>query len=491
MQLAALLRNDRKAGLGAAMTLALGLLAGSLGCGGSSNNETVVLPPGGEAIGELVCAIASSVPGDVVVQGTVIEVTFRLTDVNQRLVGQYLSVSFEAQGGHVPDPPDVTDENGEVTVFLVTDPDYVGEAFLRLIQPENDLRCDVTFRLVQQACVVTAEIQDDLGGTLDVGCGSSVMMTRDMSRNIIWTVTRPHHVTGALEPVAGAYLLVSTSGQPAGQLEIGPTDANGMITIEVSETGDVALHPTQVGPLVVTAEVIIADANMDGLEDALPCNSCSAEFEISDPPCDNDGTMVAVAYPYMSVLRPGEIADLSLTLTRGGNPIANADLLVSAQNGSLNGSALPVTISTDASGNASIAYEPFVGFGGTIADPAVDVVTFEAAASAGLQCVLTGEVNVATCGLGLAFAPAAQQGVISVVTATVTNVDTATTDGRMVSLDALGGTLLPPTGTTGPLAVADFTINVQPGDTTQGTIAMSFIDGYPCETVTATFDVLP
>ena len=495
MQLTGLLRNDRRVGLVAALALSAGLIAGSLGCGGSSNDDTIVLPPGGVAIGELICSIASSVPGDVVVQGEVITVTFRITDVNQRLVGQFLPVSWEIQGGFLPDAPTETDENGEVTVQFVTDVDYIGNAFVRMIQPESDLRCDFTFRLVQAACTLTAEIQDELGATLAAGCGASVEMTRDVSRTIVWTVTRPNPETGVTEPVVGASLLVRTSGQatvPA-EFEIGPTDVDGRVELEVSESGGVMLHPSQVGTLTVTAEVIIPLITMDGetFPTALACNVCAVQFNVSDPVCDNDGATVMVSYPYMDVLRPGEFATLSFTLTRDGVPIAGEELLVSSENGTINGSALPVLILTDGAGLASVVYQPFTGFGGTLADPEVDVVTFEAQ-SASLDCTLTGEVNVATCGLSLDFVPAPEQGEVSAVTLTVTNVDTATTDGRTVSLDQSGGTLTPPNEVIGELAAATYMIEYHSGvGQLEGSISLSFIDGYPCDTVTEFFAIAP
>jgi len=494
MQLTGLLRNDRRAGFMAALALSAGLIAGSLGCGGSSNgSDGIILPPGGVAIGELICSIASSVPGDVVVQGEVITVTFRITDVNQRLVGQFLPVSWEIQGGYLPDPPTETDENGEVTVLFVTDTEYIGNAFVRMIQPESDLRCDFTFRLVQAACTLTAEIQDEFGVTLAAGCGATIEATRDMSRQVVWTVTRPNPETGVIEPVEGVFLSVRLSGLGTAELEVGPTDANGMITLAASDVGDIEFHPTQVGTLLVTAEVIIPEIDMGGVmyPIALECNRCTVAFILSDPPGIHDAATVMVSYPYMDVLRPTEVATVSLTLTRNGVPIANEELQVSSEHGTINGSALPVTVVTDASGTVSVMYEPFVGFGGTLADPEIDIVTFEAACALP-SCTWAGAVNVATCGLSLGFVPAPEQGELSAVTLTVTNVDTTTTDGRTISLDQSGGTLTPPNEVIGVLAGATYMIEYHSGvGQLEGSISLSFIDGYPCNTVTEFFAIAP
>lgn len=498
MQVAGLRRDGRRARFTTVAALAASLILGSLGCGGSGNNEEIVLPPGGIAIGEIICNITSSIPGDTVVQGEVVTVTFRLTDANQRLVGEFLPISFETMGGHVPNPPDVTDEEGSATVTFVTDPEHLGEAFVRLIQPDYDLRCDITFRIVQAACTLSSVVLDDMGAEIGgtAGCGvASVDMTRDMTRTIVFTVTRPDPVTTLVEPVADAHLLVRTSGQVPASFEVGPTDANGRVSVEISETGDVQPHPEQVGTLTVSATVVAQDSNGDGLEDSLPCNECSASFDISNPPCDQDGGTVDVAYfeadgdpRAMDVLRPGEYAELTVTITHDGMPVQDEPVVVEADNGAINGSAVPVTVYTDAAGQATVRYEAFKGFGGSGMDPAHDTVTFTTESPT--DCSQTGTVAVATCGLDLDFDSPPTQGQPVDVTVEVLHVDPATADGRMVSLNATGGTLSPPAQTSGPLMGTTRQITYTPGaSATEGSISLSFTDGYPCNSTTARFDI--
>lgn len=501
MQAAALHHHARRTRLAVVLTLAGALVAGALGCGGSSNNSTVVLPPGGFPIGELQCQIVSLIPGDTVVQGEVLHLSFRLTDENQRLVGAFLPVSFEVQGGFIPNPPDVTDADGRVSILFVTDVDHLGHAFVRLIQPDYDLRCDVTFRLVRPACVLDAQVLDEAMAPVAgfTGCGSAaVEMTRDEERIIVFRVRRPNPLTGTLEPVVGGTLLVRTQGQAPLSLEFGPTDAEGRFVVRVAEGGDIEPHPSQVGTLVVGADLVDPDENGDGLADGLPCESCAVSLAISDPPCDQDGAMVDVDYfeadgdpRAMDVLRPGEHAVLSLQLTRDGVPIEGEDLLVQAGNGSLDGSALPITVTTDVDGRAMVTYRPHPGFGGTMADPAIDTVSFEAMSSA-IECSLSGEVAVVTCGLELTFAAPPTRGVPVDVQVTVTQVDPDTTDGRNVVLSATGGSLSPPAQTSGPLAGTSRMITYTPGATaSMGSISLSFLDAYPCDTTTESFGIAP
>ena len=496
----ATLRNDaRRPRFAAVAALASGLVLGSLGCGGSGNNEQVILPPGGIAIGEILCNITSSIPGDTLIQGEVVTVTFSLRDANQRVVGQFLPISFEVMGGWVPNPPDLTDENGSVTVDFVTDPEHLGAAFVRLIQPDYDLRCDITFRLVQRACTLTSVVLDGMnnpiGGTS--GCGvAEVAMERDMTRTIVFTVTRPDSVTEIVAPVQGAYLLIRTNGQVPATFEVGPTDANGEVEVVVAQGGDVEPHPESESLLTVSATVLIADSNGDGLPDALECNDCSASFDIMDPPCDQNGGTVTVDYfeadgdpRAMDVLRPGEYAMLSFQITVDGVPLADEEVFVQAENGALNGSGVPITVWTDMNGEAAVMYQAYKGFGGTLMDPAYDTITFEAASSP-VDCKLSGEVAVATCGLDLSFAAPPTQGVPVDVTVEVLYVDPDTADGRMVALSGNGGTLSPPADLSGPLMGTMRDLVFTPGaSATEGLIALSFLDGYPCNTSSASFDI--
>ena len=164
---------------------------------------------------------------------------------------------------------------------------------------------------------------------------------------------------------------------------------------------------------------------------------------------------------------------------------------VRAGNGSLNGSALPIIVTTDAMGQAVVRYEPLPGYGGTMAAPAMDDIVFEAA-SLSLDCTITSQVAVATCGLELDFAAPPTQGVSVDVEVRVLYVDPATADGQTVALSATSGTLSPPAQTIGPLTGTTRQITYTPTATaTGGSISLSFVDGYPCNTMTATFDVAP
>jgi hypothetical protein len=270
----------------AASALGAGLLVvAALGCGGSSNDQRVVLPPGGVPVGELLCRLASVRPGDAVVQGDLVVVTFRIEDANGDSVpGAFLPVSYEVLGGAIDDPPDMTDANGEATVSFRVFPDSLGLGLVRMIQPDNDLRCDVTFRIVQAACTVSAVVLDELGVVIGgtEGCGGAALPTEPgQARSIVFTITRPDPLSGDPAPVAGATLLISVIGQGIDPVELGPSDESGRITVVLSDDGHLRPRPAEVGELTVVAEVIIGDSNADDIPDSLPCLTCEKTFDIA------------------------------------------------------------------------------------------------------------------------------------------------------------------------------------------------------------------
>jgi len=76
---------------------------------------------------------------------------------------------------------------------------------------------------------------------------------------------------------------------------VGPTDANGEATLVAVP------FPTGEGLVTVVAEVVPPDLTgpdgiPDGVPDQLPCNTCTVQFQIINPICDDDGAILAVTY---------------------------------------------------------------------------------------------------------------------------------------------------------------------------------------------------
>jgi hypothetical protein len=477
-----------------------------LGCGSSGNDDDVLLPGGGVAIGNLVCSVFQLPAGNAVVQGGTLEIQFTLTDVNYRLPGADLPISFEVGGGSLPDPPDRTNASGQATVVFVADPDFMGAAFVRLIQPDRRLRCDVSFSVYEPACTLTAQVLDGTGTVIEAfdACGSvETDVERPNVRRVVYEVRRPEVLTGFPLPAAGAFIRLTGLRMNFDQMVIGPTNAQGRI--EAGDTDGDGAVDTPIAPLdmgvgisTVTAEVIIPDANGDGIPDGLACNTCAVSWSIVDPTCDLDASVLPVQVfdaggtPKAEPVRPGESATVTAVFEVDGVPQAGVDVLAFAGNGRIDGSGLPVEATTDATGSVTFTYTPNIGFSGT------DVITIEPVEN--LTCVYTAEVDVVTCDFTLAFFPdPVRSGQLSTVTMTLpaSAADPATADGESIALSATGG-FLPGTPPSIEMLAPDGLGNVQVtfdyvaslGFVGTGSVTASFVSGYPCLSVTEEFPVM-
>jgi hypothetical protein len=119
--------SPRRMALAATAAAAL-LSLGLAGCGGSGDHRAVVLPPGGVAVGNVVCSSSAEPPTNAVAQGQAINLRFTLTDVNIHLPIS-APISFDVVGGTVLNPPTSTDANGVALVtFLASDPTLSGSS---------------------------------------------------------------------------------------------------------------------------------------------------------------------------------------------------------------------------------------------------------------------------------------------------------------------------------------------------------------------------
>lgn len=477
----------------------MSLLATLLGCGGSSNNTNVVLPPGGVAIGNLTCTGTAEPPTNSVVHGQAIIVRFTLTDANVALEGANLPVSFDVIGGSLLDPPTHTDATGLIIVtFVADDPTFVGAGRVRLIGPDARLDCDVAFTVSFPAPTLRAET---LNGAMAVvtpldACGTTEFdVERHQVRHIRYTVTRPNPDTNVQEPVAGAFVRLTATGLTWSEMVIGPTDAMGRVTQIITP------FPTGTGVATVTGTVVRPDADgpddaPDGVPDQLASNTCVIGFNIVNPICDADGNAIVPVYrdafgvAKAAPLRPGESADLTAFFVVDGVPQMGRAILVSAEDGFINGSPVPVLVMTDGAGMVSVTYTARTGFQG------VDDVTFQDNIGT-LQCTQTASVVVVTCDITLEFAIPPCSGCSVPTIVRVLNVDPATAIGETVALNAVGGafTAQPPTGQLvddgfGVPSIAT-TLHVTPGFSGPAALSLSYISGYACNSSTEAFVVTP
>jgi hypothetical protein len=471
-----------------------------LGCGGSGNSAVVPLPPGGVAIGNLVCS-NDLAQQTVVAHGQQLVIEFTLVDVNTAVPGRLLPVSFDVVGGTLLTPPTMTDGAGHVVVtFIATDFGFVGAARVRLIQPGARLECDASFLIQQPACILRARVltlADTVVVPEDACGGPAIVIERHLPHKVRYRITRPNPVTLVEEPVPGALIHVVATGLLFLDQNIGPTNASGEVTLTAVPA------PTGVGPITIFAEVVHVDLDgpqgvPDGVNDELPCNTCTIRFTVINPICDADGLAVIPAnidyftstgVPRSAPLRPGDYAEVTAFYILDGTPQAFRPVLVDAADGFVNGSEFPVVLLTGADGHVTVTYTARDGFEG------VDTVTFRDNAGT-LQCTQTASVTVVTCDFTFDFTPAPSAGNQSNLVIEFDSVDPSTLFGETVSLDVQGGffTMQPPNyvvQNVGGVPTVMATLNVTPGFSGPDVLSASFVSGYPCVTVSKPFTVSP
>lgn len=477
---------------------AAGLLAALVGCSGSGNDANdVVFPPGGVAIGNLTCTGTAEPPTNSVVHGQAISIRFTLTDANIALAGANLPISFDVVGGILLNPPTQTDANGvAVVTFVAADPTFVGAARVRLIGPEARLDCDVSFTVSFPAPVLRAETLNGANAVVTAldACGTTEFdVERQVVRKIRYTVTRANPDTQVQEPLAGAFIRLTATGLTWTELVIGPTDGNGQVVVTITP------FPTGEGVATVTAQVVRPDNDgpndvPDSVEDMLASNTCTIGFNIVNPICDLDGGNIVPVYrdafgaAKAAPVRPGESADLTATFTVDGVPQVGRRILVSAEDGFIDGSAVPVIRFTNGAGQVTVSYTARQGFSG------VDPVTFQDDIGS-LQCTQVANVLVVTCDITLQFLAPVCGGCSVPTVVRVFNVDPATAIGETVALDVIGGsfTLQPPTGVLvddglGTPSIQT-TMHVTPGFSGLSALSLSFISGYACDSTIEPFNV--
>ncbi|MEM7248508.1 MAG: Ig-like domain-containing protein [Acidobacteriota bacterium] len=493
-----------------------GLLGLSLlGCGGSSNPNHILIPPTTDDPGNnLIATVSASPAQDWILQNGRADITFTLTDVNQALPGANLPVSFEVGGGRVPDPPTMTDANGQVTVTFIADEDFIGTAFIRIIQPTAQLRTATFLNVFEPACVLTAQVFDGMTPVSgnDDDCGDSFDLERELDNlSIIYTVMRPDPVTDVMEPVEGVMIHLTVTGIEDRSVTIGPTNPAGLAL------WDIVLEPgTGIGDYDVAAEVVVPDNTgstgaPDGVADGRPCNPCTVEFDVQHPEC-NANVMLAIARTAdgtqygsfggpttLPSLVPGSTAYLryDIRYSRTGDPIADEPFLVSVTSGTLDGGASTAVINTNGAGWLEINYTPEPGYSGTA------MLSFGADGGA-LDCIVTLPIQVITCSLSLDFnSGTITAGQSYVLDVTVGNVDGVQVHEQSVALSAVGGSFAPPgsnnfeltgnmtrpgaTGMGGEGTGTAPSFVVSPGFFGTGSISLSFTGDFPCDTVTAEF----
>jgi len=471
-----------------------------VGCGGSGNSTTVPLPPGGVAIGNLVCS--NNLPQQTVIaHGQQLVIEFTLTDVNTAVPGRLLPVSFDVVGGTLLTPPTATDGAGHVVVtFIATDFSFVGAARVRLIQPGARLECDASFLIQQPACILRARVltlADTVVVPEDACGGAAVQIERHLPHKIRYRITRPNPVTQVEEPVPGAFIHVVAQGVLFLDEEIGPTDASGEATLIAVPS------PTGVGPITIVAEVVHVDLDgpqgvPDGIDDELPCNTCTIVFQVINPICDANFQPIvasdidyftAAGVPRTAPLRPGEYAEVTAYYILDGVPQAFRPVLVDAVDGFVNGSAFPVVVLTGADGHVTVTYTARDGFEGN------DTLVFRDNQGT-LQCTQSATISVVTCDFTFDFTPDPVAGGQSLLVIQFNSVDPSTLFGESVSLDVQGGffTTQPPDYTVlnvGGVPTVLATLNITPGFFGPNVLSASFVSGYPCETVSKAFSVSP
>jgi hypothetical protein len=479
----------------AALFASAALLAGLAGCGGSGSGTHVPLPPGGVAIGNLVCVNTTVVPAtNALAQGGSLTITFHLVDVNSAVPGAGLPVSFDVIGGSVGNPPTHTDATGAVTVVYTASPTYLGNGRVRLIQPDAQLDCDVSFSIFMPTCILTSQTLDGADAVVTDfdACGSlEPNVERQMVRKIRYQVVAPNPLTNVLEPVVGARFRLTATGMNFTTMEVGPTDATGHFTQTVTP------FATGVGTASVTAEVIRQDLTgpngvPDGVPDSLACNTCKVSFGIINPICDANGFVPVPTYRdangavKASPLRPGESADVTALYVVDGTPLSGYPVLVSSASGFVNGSAAPIHMNTQPDGSVTVTYTAPDGFTGD------DTVTFQSDRG-DVTCTQVATIHVVTCDITVQFATPPQSGMDSVVTVTVLNADPATAAGQLIALDVVGGyfSAQPPYYPLDANLQVTTTLHVTPGFSGPSTFSVSFPGGYPCTTVSKPFTVLP
>lgn len=479
--------------------ISAGLLTlGLAGCGGSSDNRTVVLPPGGVAVGNVLCTGTAEPPTSVIAHGQTMNIRFTLTDANIHLPIS-APVAFDVVGGSLLNSPTQTDANGVVVVtFAANDPTFVGAGRVRLVHPEARLDCDVSFTVFQPACILRSTVLNgaDAVVTASDACGSTeANVERHFVRKIRYRVTRVNPVTGLEEPVAGADIHLQANGLTFTSMDVGPTNANGELTQPITP------FATGTGTATVTADVIRADVSgpngtPDGVPDTLPCNTCAVSFQIINPICDANGGAVTPVYRSAAgavkaaPLRPGESADLTATFVVDGIPEAGRGVLVDAADGFINGSANPVHVTTNGAGAVTVTYTARDGFSG------LDTVTFQDDVGT-LLCTQTASVSVVTCDMELIFGAPVTAGSDVPLTVHVLNVDATTAMGETVALDVTGGwfSQQPPyyvlvdDGSGLPSVMT--TLHVTPGFSGPAQLSLSFVTDYRCQTITKPFTVSP
>lgn len=486
----------RKLPIASALVLS-GLLVASLsGCGGSSDGRGIPVPPGGVAIGNLVCIDTTMVPPLVVVlQGTQRTITFHLVDVNTAVPGAGIPVAFDVVGGALADPPLTTDAAGFVTVIFTAGADFVGAGRVRLIQPELQLDCDVSFTVFESPLLVTARTKTGIGVPVRAfdACGSVELdVQRTDSRVVVLRVRQFDPVTSSLVPVAGIFFHVSaTTDLGLVEGEFGPTNAAGEFDLVLPP------FPSRRGEVVVWATAVRPDLLGDGIPDPDIGNTCSITFMLNTM-CDAHLDLLAPTYHAAdgsikgAPVRPGESATIAAYVRLDGIPQGGYPVLVSPEAGGfVNGSAVPITVVTDGTGKVEVTFTAAPGF----PDP-INTVTFQADRG-DIVCLLSADVAVATCDWVVEFGTPPMSGGDHVVTLTLLNADSATAVGELVALDVTGGffTEQPPyyplVDMGGGVLQVTTTLHVTPGFSGAAAISASFPGGYPCTTVTKPFVVSP
>jgi hypothetical protein len=482
--------------LATALVLTGVLATGLAGCGGSSDGRGIPVPPGGVAIGNLVCIDTTMVPPFVIVlQGAQRTITFRLVDVNTAVPGAGIPVAFDVVGGALADPPLVTDAAGFVTVIFTAGADFVGAGRVRLIQPELQLDCDVSFTVFESPIIVTARTKT--GGGVPVrafdACGSVELdVQRTDSRVIVLRARQFDPVSGTFVPVAGIFFHVSATTD-LGLIEgaFGPTDAAGEFDLVLPP------FPPRRGEVVVSATAIRPDLLGDGIPDPDVGNTCSAKFMLNTM-CDANLDVLAPTYHAAdgsikgAPVRPGESATIAAFVLLDGIPQVDYPVLVSPEAGGfVNGSAVPITLVTDAMGKVEVTFTAAPGF-----PNAINTVTFQSDRG-DIVCLQTANIAVATCDWVVEFGTPPVSGGSHLVTLTLLNADSATAVGELVSLDVIGGffTEQPPyyalVDMGGGVLQVSTTLHITPGFSGASAISASFPGGYPCTTVTKPFVVGP
>lgn len=473
------------------------LLAAALGCGGATNNGTgVQLPAEGDPIGNLTCAVIASEEGSALPQGASLHLTFTLEDANLGIPAADLPVLFEASGGRVAVAPARTDELGqaEVTFVAGTDVGDLGPGFVRMSTPGRQLRCDASFTVVRPACTLDASVRTESGDPLRAfdACGGPAIPVRVGLDEPVVTLRlrRPDFATGGLAAEADRPLEVALDGFSPESLVVrtGP-DGTAEVALDLASSrgGEVALVARPVlepedGPL------------------ELGCGQCALTFLVEAPDCDQHLASVNVTYPDGGPpLRPTQDALVSVVVTLDGEPVPDVAFVIDADHGTIDGSAFPVTKYTASEGSASpgalvATYRPDAGFVAELPGP-LELIDFRTV-DRSLTCAFGATVEVSTCALAVATAvtpvPAGEPTAVRLV---VTGAPAETLDGQRVAVSVTGGFLVPPGSGLSELvadvgtAHVDLTFSSDP--TFQGTAVatLSFLDGYPCAALSASFEV--